>query len=113
MTRIPLPAGGNQTQSLGDRLQMSTAEIGLMSSFYLHLKLKMEGLVQVVPQKGTFVFTLTEKEVPGRLRPAESAASCVICAQPSRAFEGGSGNSRSSPTSPGGVESGTGNTGDP
>ena len=26
-------------------------------------KLKMEGLVQVVPQKGTFVFTLTEKEV--------------------------------------------------
>jgi DNA-binding GntR family transcriptional regulator len=28
-------------------------------------KLKMEGLVQVVPQKGTFVFTLTEKEVIG------------------------------------------------
>ena len=29
MTRIPLPAGGNQTESLGDRLQMSTAEMGL------------------------------------------------------------------------------------
>ena len=26
-------------------------------------KLKMEGLVHVFPQKGTFVFTLTEKEV--------------------------------------------------
>jgi len=29
MTRIPLPAGGNQVQSVGSRLQMSTAEIGL------------------------------------------------------------------------------------
>ena len=29
MTRIPLPAGGNQTQSLSERLEMSTAEIGL------------------------------------------------------------------------------------
>ena len=29
MTRIPIPAGGNQTESVGDRLQMSTAEIGL------------------------------------------------------------------------------------
>jgi DNA-directed RNA polymerase subunit alpha len=28
-TRIPLPAGANQTQTLGDRLAMSTAEIGL------------------------------------------------------------------------------------
>ena len=29
MTRIPLPAGGNQSQTLNDRLTMSTAEIGL------------------------------------------------------------------------------------
>ena len=29
MTRIPLPAGSNQTQTLGDKLEMSTAEIGL------------------------------------------------------------------------------------
>jgi len=29
MTRIPLPAGGNRTVNLGDRLEMSTAEIGL------------------------------------------------------------------------------------
>ena len=29
MTRVPLPAGGNQTVSIGDRLNMSTAEIGL------------------------------------------------------------------------------------
>jgi DNA-directed RNA polymerase subunit alpha len=29
MTRIPLPAGCNQTQTLGDKLEMSTAEIGL------------------------------------------------------------------------------------
>ena len=29
MTRIPMPVGHNQTQSLGDRLLMSTAEIGL------------------------------------------------------------------------------------
>ena len=28
MTRIPLPAGSNQTQTLGDKLDMSTAEIG-------------------------------------------------------------------------------------
>ena len=29
MTRIPLPAGGCQTENLSDRLEMSTAEIGL------------------------------------------------------------------------------------
>ncbi len=29
MTRIPLPAAGNQKQSLNDKLEMSTAEIGL------------------------------------------------------------------------------------
>ncbi|MDP7267930.1 MAG: DNA-directed RNA polymerase subunit alpha C-terminal domain-containing protein [Pirellulales bacterium] len=29
MTRIPLPAGGGQTENLSDRLEMSTAEIGL------------------------------------------------------------------------------------
>ena len=29
MTRIPLPAGGNKSENLNDRLEMSTAEIGL------------------------------------------------------------------------------------
>jgi len=29
MTRIPLPAGGNRAENLNDRLEMSTAEIGL------------------------------------------------------------------------------------
>ncbi len=29
MTRIPLPAGGNKAENLSDRLEMSTAEIGL------------------------------------------------------------------------------------
>ena len=29
MTRIPLPAGGNKAGNLNDRLEMSTAEIGL------------------------------------------------------------------------------------
>jgi DNA-directed RNA polymerase subunit alpha len=29
MTRIPLPAGGNKAENLTDRLEMSTAEIGL------------------------------------------------------------------------------------
>lgn len=29
MTRIPLPAGENRTQTLSERLEMSTAEIGL------------------------------------------------------------------------------------
>jgi len=29
MTRIPLPAASNQKQSLNDKLDMSTAEIGL------------------------------------------------------------------------------------
>ena len=29
MTRIPLPAGGSRTENLNDRLEMSTAEIGL------------------------------------------------------------------------------------
>lgn len=29
MSRIPIPAGHDQTQSLDDRLSMSTAEIGL------------------------------------------------------------------------------------
>ena len=29
MTRIPLPAGGNKAENLNDRLEMSTAEIGL------------------------------------------------------------------------------------
>ena len=29
MTRIPLPAGGNKAEYLSDRLEMSTAEIGL------------------------------------------------------------------------------------
>lgn len=30
MTRIPLPAGGNKAENLTDRLEMSTAEIGLL-----------------------------------------------------------------------------------
>ena len=29
MTRIPLPAGDGRTQTVGERLEMSTAEIGL------------------------------------------------------------------------------------
>ena len=29
MTRIPLPVGDGRTQTLGERLEMSTAEIGL------------------------------------------------------------------------------------